>query len=193
MSGAAIIVQQRRPGTPWRQRSFPLYQAEAGPVLLETCRYFPLQKPGFVSSCSQGHLWSITGFGLFLRKFKGDPVFWVLLIADTSGAAATVAVNWSQLKAGFVSQLPFTNIPKAVDGARGVTDCELLWVRVVHGPYRDHVLPTHHSQKDHRHSRSIVHPEVSKTLWDKWQHWGKKERDHHATKKTSCSNMCPSS
>lgn len=127
---ASVVITQG-----WRSgrdtAALAQHQAEAGFILFKRCRYFPLQKSGFVSSCLQAHLQSILRFGLFLFKLKGDSKFYWLQTPISSGAAATVAVNWSQLKAESLSYLSFTNVPKAVDGAQGITSCELFCVRVV--------------------------------------------------------------
>lgn len=153
------------------------YQAEAGSTSFKKCRYFPLQKSGFISSCLQAHLQSIPRFGLFLHKFKGGSEFYWLQTPISSGAAATVAVNWSQLKAESLCELSH----KCPQSSRWSTRGHKLWAaQCESGPCWDHVLPT--CQEDH--SWCTVHPKVSKTLWDRWEHLGKKERKWPVTRES---------
>lgn len=83
-----------------------LCQAEGGLIVLKHAG-ISLSKSWFMSAAA--HRLTTGGVRIFLLKLKGSSGFWILSIVDINFQWS--CSNWRQLKAGFLCQLSFTDLP----------------------------------------------------------------------------------
>lgn len=90
-------------------------QAQGELVILKHAGIFP-SKNWFMSAAA--HRLTTEGMEIFLLKFKGNSGSWILSIVNTNFQWS--CSNWSHLKAGFLCQLSFTELPGAAEGPDGL-------------------------------------------------------------------------